>query len=208
MSTEVKLALDYEAEQHRKRNKVVYKRLAVQGTMIVVHVALIKFAIPNVLWAVLGLMFWGGLIYAAARSGRWVCASICWLGGIQDVMYRWAKKRVGFSPRITQIAVLVVLVVWVPLAWLLTGGETMMSAETPLQNPLNVSAGESLLMQAGHFLILIVAGLTVTVFGPRGLCHYFCPFGLAVGFMRDVRLKKKNGERLLQPLTITATKKA
>lgn len=177
------------ASLHKKRNKIVYRRLSLQLVTIFIHVALIKVAIPNVLWAVIGLAFWGSLIYAASRSGRWVCASFCWLGGIQDLMYGWAKKRVGFSPKITQYTVLALLVVWVPVAWWLTGGETMLNTDAPLQNPLQLSGAETLWVQAGHFFILTFAGLAVTVFGPRGLCHYLCPFGIAVGFVRDQRLK-------------------
>jgi len=68
------------SSHHKAHRKIVYKRLLVQLTFIVVHVALIKFAIPNILWAVIGLVFWGSLVYAASRSGRWVCSTFCWLG--------------------------------------------------------------------------------------------------------------------------------
>jgi polyferredoxin len=173
----------------RKRSKIVGKRLAVQLIFIFVHVALIKFAIPNLLWAVIGLLFWGGLVYWTSRTGTRVCSSFCWLGGIQDLMYGFAKKRVSFSPKITQWIVLVILFCWVPFAWILTNGSTIMDmSDIPIQNPM--AAEENLFTQFGHFLVLIVVGLGVTVFGARGICHYFCPFGMVVQFFRNRRLKK------------------
>jgi hypothetical protein len=84
----------------KRRTKIVWKRMAIQLTFIFIHVALIKFAIPNMLWAVIGLAFWGTLIVLAARSGRWVCSTFCWLGGIQDLFYGIAQKRVNFNPKI------------------------------------------------------------------------------------------------------------
>ncbi|NTW49482.1 MAG: 4Fe-4S binding protein [Chlorobiales bacterium] len=173
---------------NRKRNRIVWKRMAIQTTVIIVHVMLIKVAIPNVMWALIGLLFWGGLVLAAVRSGRWVCATFCWLGGIQDLMYRWAKKRVGFSPKVTQWAVLVLLVAWVPLAWVLVDGTMLSDKGVPINNPFE--SGDNPLAQAGHFLILLIVGLSVTVFGQRGGCHYFCPFGMVVTYSRNRRLKK------------------
>lgn len=175
---------------HRtKRSKIVKKRFLIQTAVILVHVLLIKVAIPNLMWAILGLLFWGGLIFAAIKSGRWVCASFCWLGGIQDLMYRWAQKRVHFSPVISQTIVLVIALSWVPLAWLFVDNAVMSDKGNPLNNPFNVE--ENIWVQAGHFLILIFVGLTVTVFGPRGGCHYLCPFGLVVTFGRRRKLNLK-----------------
>ncbi len=178
------------SSHHKTHRKIVYKRLLVQLTFIFVHVALIKFAIPNILWAVIGLVFWGSLVYAASRSGRWVCSTFCWLGGIQDIMFPFAKKRVSFNPKISQYAMLILLVVWVPLAWLFHQQAVFDMSESPLHNPF--SSDENLLVQGGHFLILTLVGLGVTVFGARGMCHYFCPFGIVVQFFKNRRLKRRN----------------
>ncbi len=179
-----------ECSSSKKRSKIVYKRLAIQLTFIFIHVALIKFAIPNVLWAVLGLAFWGGLVYAASRSGQWVCSTFCWLGGIQDLMFPFAKKRVNFNPKISQYITLALLVVWVPLAWVFHQDAVFAMSDNPLNNPF--ASSESLAAQAGHFLVLTLVGLSVTVFGARGACRYFCPFGIAVGFFRTRRLSTTN----------------
>ncbi|MDX2128427.1 MAG: 4Fe-4S binding protein [Chloroherpetonaceae bacterium] len=180
-----------------KRRKIVSKRLVIQLTFIFVHVALIKFAIPNILWAVLGLAFWGGLVYAASRSGRWVCASFCWLGGIQDLFYGFAKKRVSFNPKISQYITLFFLIVWVPLAWFFHSSAITDMSESPINNPitdlsLSFTSPEMLLMQFGHFAVLFLVGLSVAVFGARGACHYFCPFGIAVGYFKNQRLVQLN----------------
>jgi polyferredoxin len=186
----------------KKHRKIVFKRLAVQLTFIIVHVALIKFAVPNIIWAVIGLLFWGGLIVAAAKSGRWVCATFCWLGGIQDLMYRWAKKRVNFNPKITQTLVLVLLFAWVPLAWMLLGSEAATNvSESPIQNPF-AAGEESFVTQFGHFFILLLVGVSVMVLGSRGVCHYFCPFGTAVQFFRDLKLKRKFSGATHEPTTL------
>jgi polyferredoxin len=173
----------------KKRVKIVWKRMAIQLTFILVHVALIKFAIPNLLWAVIGLAFWGTLIVLAARSGRWVCSTFCWLGGIQDLFYGIAKKRVSFNPKISQTIVLIFLFVWVPLAWAFHSEAVFDLSESPIHNPLTSS--ESFLVQAGHFLVLMSVGLSVTVLGARGTCHYLCPFGTAVQLFRNHRLKRR-----------------
>ena len=178
----------------KKRMKIVWKRMAIQLTFIFIHVALIKFSIPNVLWAVIGLGFWGTLIVLAARSGRWVCSTFCWLGGIQDLFYGIAKKRVSFNPKISQAIVLVILFVWVPLAWAVHSEAVLDMSESPIHNPL--TSTENLLVQAGHFLVLMLVGLSVTVLGARGACHYLCPFGTAVQVFRNRRLKTRNAERL------------
>lgn len=181
------------SSHHKTHRKLVYKRLVIQLTFIFVHVALIKFAIPNILWAVIGLVFWGSLVYAASRSGRWVCSTVCWLGGIQDIMYPFAKKRVNFNPKISQYAVLVLLVAWVPLAWLFHSQAVFDMSEHPLHNPLQ--SDENLLVQGGHFLILTLVGLGVTIFGARGMCHYFCPFGIVVQFFKNRRLQKRSARK-------------
>lgn len=173
----------------KKRMKIVWKRMAIQLTFIFIHVALIKFAIPNLLWAVIGLAFWGTLIVLAARSGRWVCSTFCWLGGIQDLFYGIAKKRVNFNPKISQTIVLVFLFVWVPLAWAFHSEAVFDLSESPIHNPL--TSTEGFLVQAGHFLVLMSVGLSVTVLGARGACHYLCPFGTAVQFFRNHRLKMR-----------------
>lgn len=178
----------------KKRMKIVWKRMAIQLTFIFIHVALIKFAIPNLLWAVIGLAFWGTLIVLAARSGRWVCASFCWLGGIQDLFYGIAQKRVNFNPKISQAIILIFLFVWVPLAWAFHADAVLDMSESPIQNPLTSS--ENILVQAGHFLVLMSVGLSVTVLGARGACHYLCPFGTAVQLFRNRRLKSRDPERL------------
>jgi polyferredoxin len=178
----------------KKRTKIVWKRMAIQLTFIFIHVALIKFAIPNVLWAVIGLAFWGTLIVLAARSGRWVCSTFCWLGGIQDLFYGIAKKRVSFNPKISQAVMLVILFVWVPLAWAVHSEAVLDMSESPIHNPL--ASTEHLLVQAGHFLVLMLVGLSVTMLGARGACHYLCPFGTAVQVFRNRRLKTRNAERL------------
>ncbi len=177
-----------DATNAKKRMKIVWKRMAIQLSVIFAHVALIKFAIPNVLWAVIGLAFWGTLIVVAARSGRWVCSSFCWLGGIQDLCYSIAKKRVNFNPKISQTIVLVILFVWVPLAWAFHSEVVLDLSESPIHNPLG--GAENLLVQAGHFLVLMSVGLSVTVLGARGACHYLCPFGTAVQAFRNRRLKQ------------------
>ncbi|MFQ3597661.1 MAG: 4Fe-4S binding protein [Chloroherpetonaceae bacterium] len=171
----------------KKRVKIVWKRMAIQLTFIFIHVALIKFAIPNLLWAIIGLAFWGTLIVLAARSGRWVCSTFCWLGGIQDLFYGIAKKRVSFNPKISQAIVLVFLFVWVPLAWAFHAEAVFDLSESPIHNPL--TSTENFLVQAGHFLVLMLIGFSVTVFGARGACHYLCPFGTAVQAFRNRRLK-------------------
>jgi len=168
--------------------------MAIQLTFIFIHVALIKFAIPNVLWAVIGLAFWGTLIVLAARSGRWVCSNFCWLGGIQDLFYGIAQKRVNFNPKISQAIVFVILFVWVPLAWAFHAEAVLDMSESPIHNPL--TSTENLLVQAGHFLVLMSVGLSVTVLGARGACHYLCPFGTAVQLFRNRRLKARTAERL------------
>ncbi len=177
----------------KKRTKIVWKRMAIQLTFIFIHVALIKFAIPNVLWAVIGLAFWGTLIVLAARSGRWVCSTFCWLGGIQDLFYGIAKKRVSFNPKISQAIVLVMLFVWVPLAWAFHSEVILDMSESPIHTPL--ASTESLLVQAGHFLVLMFVGLSVTILGARGACHYLCPFGTAVQLFRNRRLKARGAAR-------------
>ncbi len=161
-----------------------------QTLVILVHVLLIKITIPNIWWAVFGLLFWGGLVFAAVKGGRWVCASFCWLGGIQDIMYHWAKKRVNFSPIITQSIVLAIAVLWVPLAWLLVDNAMLSDKGNLLNNPLQAQSNPW--ADAGHFLILMGVGLTVTIFGPRGGCHYLCPFGLVVTSARRHKLKARN----------------
>lgn len=173
----------------KKRTKIVWRRLAIQLTFIFVHVALIKFAIPNVVWAAIGLGFWGALVVLAARSGRWVCATFCWLGGIQDLFYGLAKKRVEFNPKISQAIVLGILVVWVPIAWTFHSEAMMDMSESPIYNPL--ASSESFLVQAGHFLVLMAVGLSVMVLGARGACHYLCPFGTVVQALRNRRLKAR-----------------
>ncbi len=171
----------------KKRMKIVWKRMVIQLTFIFIHVALIKFAIPNLLWAVIGLAFWGTLIVLAAQSGRWVCSTFCWLGGIQDLLYGIAKKRIHFNPKISQTIVLVFLFVWVPLAWVFHSEVIFDLSESPIHNPL--TSTENFLVQAGHFLVLMLIGLSVTVLGARGACHYLCPFGIAVQAFRNRRLK-------------------
>jgi polyferredoxin len=178
----------------KRRTKIVWKRMAIQLTFIFIHVALIKFAIPNMLWAVIGLAFWGTLIVLAARSGRWVCSTFCWLGGIQDLFYGIAQKRVNFNPKISQVIVFVILFVWVPLAWAFHAEAVLDMSESPIHNPL--TSTENLLVQAGHFLVLMSVGLSVTVLGARGACHYLCPFGTAVQLFRNRRLKARTAERL------------
>jgi polyferredoxin len=171
----------------KKRMKIVWKRMAVQLTFIFVHVALIKFAIPNLLWAVIGLAFWGTLVAVAAQSGRWVCSTFCWLGGIQDLFYGLAKKRVNFNPKVSQAIVLGILFVWTPLAWAFHSQAILDISESPIQNPFG--GAEHWLVQAGHFIVLMLVGLSVAVLGARGACHYLCPFGAAVQLFRSRRLK-------------------
>jgi len=183
------MQLNSRSSHTKRRNLILGRRFVTQTVFILVHVLLIKVAIPNVLWAILGLLFWGGLVFAAVRSGKWVCASICWLGGIQDLMYRWAKKRVNFSPKVTQWAVLIIVTLWTPLAWLLVDGAMFSEKGSPLQNPL--AADENIFAQAGHFIILLSVGLTVTIFGPRGACHYLCPFGMVVSYSRTHKLNQQ-----------------
>jgi polyferredoxin len=67
-------------------------------------------------------------------------------------------------------------------------------SESPIHNPL--TSTENLLVQAGHFLVLMSVGLSVTVLGARGACHYLCPFGTAVQLFRNRRLKARTAERL------------
>lgn len=189
---EVQLAtapVDATSTNAKKRMKIVWKRMAIQLTFIFIHVALIKFAIPNVVWAAIGLAFWGTLIVLAARSGRWVCSTFCWLGGIQDLFYGIAKKRVNFNPKISQTIVLVFLFVWVPVAWAFHSEAMMDMTESPIHNPL--ASTENFLVQVGHFLVLMSVGLSVAVLGARGACHYLCPFGTAVQFFRNHRLKRR-----------------
>lgn len=178
----------------KKRTKIVWRRMAIQLTFILIHVALIKFAIPNVLWTIIGLAFWGTLIVLAARTGRWVCSTICWLGGIQDLFYGIAKKRVNFNPQVSQTIVLIFLFVWVPIAWTVHSEAIFDLSESPIHNPF--TSTEGFLVQAGHFLVLMSVGLSVAVLGARGACHYLCPFGTVVQFFRNHRLKSRNPERL------------
>ncbi|MDW8437516.1 MAG: 4Fe-4S binding protein [Chloroherpetonaceae bacterium] len=173
----------------KKRLKIVWKRMAIQLTFIFVHVALIKFAIPNIVWAIIGLAFWGTLVVLAAKSGRWVCSTFCWLGGIQDLFYGLAKKRVDFNPKISQAIVLAILFVWVPIAWAFHSEAITDMTESPIHNPLRST--ESFLVQAGHFLVLMSVGLSVTILGARGACHYLCPFGMVVQAFRNRRLRAR-----------------
>lgn len=171
-----------------RRSKAIRQRLWLQLTTVVAHIFIVKFTIPNVWWAIFGLAFWAAVILWAARSGRWVCANFCWLGGVQDWLQPLAKKRVKFNPKISQYAVLIVLVSWTPLVWLFT--DTMFAeGESPIHFPLQ--GDDNLFVQAGHFIILTLVGFSVMIFGKRGACHYLCPFGIAVGAAKNYCLKQK-----------------
>ncbi len=161
-----------------KRNKVLRQRLILQVTTVVVHVFIVKFTIPNIWWALFGLAFWAAVIYWAARSGRWVCANFCWLGGVQDWLQALAKKRVSFNPKWSQYIVLLVLVSWTPILWLVTGS-MFEKGDLPIHLPLQ--GDEHVLVQGAHFILLTLVGFSVMIFGKRGACHYLCPFGIAVG---------------------------
>ncbi|MFN3394702.1 MAG: 4Fe-4S binding protein, partial [Candidatus Thermochlorobacter sp.] len=103
-----------------KPSKTLRQRFRLQLATVIVHIFIIKFTVPNIWWALFGLAFWTAVILWAARSGRWVCANFCWLGGVQDWLEPIAKKRVSFNPKISQYLVLFVLVIWTPLVWLFT----------------------------------------------------------------------------------------
>ncbi len=171
-----------------KPNKALRQRFRLQLATIIVHIFIIKFTIPNIWWALFGLAFWAAVIIWAARSGRWVCANFCWLGGVQDWLEPLAKKRVSFNPKISQYLVLFVLVIWTPLVWLFT--DTMFAeGELPIHFPLQ--GDDNFFVQAGHFIILTLIGFSVMLFGKRGACHYLCPFGIAVGAAKKYCLKQK-----------------
>lgn len=161
-----------------EREKALRQRLILQVSTALAHIFIIKFTIPNIWWAIFGLAFWASVILWAAKSGRWVCANFCWLGGVQDWLQPLAKKRVSFNPKISQYFVLFALVIWTPLVWLFT--DTMFAeGELPIHFPLQ--GDDNVFVQAGHFIILTLIGFSVMIFGKRGACHYLCPFGIAVG---------------------------
>jgi polyferredoxin len=169
-----------------KRPNRLKWRLAVQIVFILIHVLLIRATIPNLVWAIYGIAFWGTLVYLTARTGRWVCGWVCWLGGAQDLMARWAKPRIQFNPRITQIGALVVAALWVPLAWTFSRtaitaheGSVGFDAENPWSHALHLG------------LLALVAG-SVLILGKRGACRYFCPFGIVVDGCRSYH-GRKNG---------------
>ncbi len=167
-------------------------RLAVQVVFILIHVLLIKATIPNLAWAVYGLIFWGTLVYLTARTGRWVCGWVCWLGGIQDLMSRWAKARVTFNPRITQYGVLAAAVAWVPIAWLISR-----SAFSSHDSPVGFNPDNPLAHLLHLSLLGIVAG-SVLVLGKRGACRYFCPFGIVVDGCRAYHAGRKETATLVR----------
>ncbi|MCS7079735.1 MAG: 4Fe-4S binding protein [Chloracidobacterium sp.] len=172
--------LSSEPTSARSRRNLLPYRLATQMLFVLIHVLLIRAAIPNLAWAIYGLIFWGVLVYLTARTGRWVCAWICWLGGVQDVFARFAKARVTFNPRITQIGVLVVAVLWVPLAWLFW--RDAMTAHT---SSMGFDA-DNLWSHALHLGLLAFVAGSVFVLGKRGACRYFCPFGIVVDSCRKM----------------------
>lgn len=174
------MASEAKPSEARPRRNLLPYRLATQTAFILIHVLLIRAAIPNLAWAIYGLIFWGVLVYLTARTGRWVCAWICWLGGIQDVFGRFAKARVAFNPRITQIGVLAVAVLWVPLAWLFW--RDAMTAHT---SSMGFDA-DNLWSHALHLGLLAFAAGSVFVLGKRGACRYFCPFGVVVDGCRKM----------------------
>jgi hypothetical protein len=85
------------------RSQAMRRRLVLQITTVVVHIFIIKFTVPNIWWALFGLAFWTAVIFWAARSGRWVCANFCWLGGVQDWLQPLAKKTCVVQPQMVAI---------------------------------------------------------------------------------------------------------
>ncbi|MGQ9897703.1 MAG: 4Fe-4S binding protein [Acidobacteriota bacterium] len=162
-----------------RRNMLPY-RLVTQMVFVVVHVLLIRAAIPNLVWAIYGILFWATLVYLTMRTGRWVCAWICWLGGAQDLVARFARARVSFNPRWTQIGVLVVATLWVPLAWLFW--RDAMTAHT---SSMGFDA-ENWWSHGLHLGLLAFVVGSVFVLGKRGACRYFCPFGMVVDGCRKM----------------------
>jgi hypothetical protein len=162
-----------------RRNLLPY-RLATQMVFVLIHVLLIRAAIPNLAWAIYGILFWAALVYLTMRTGRWVCAWICWLGGAQDLFARFARARVAFNPRWTQIGVLVVAALWVPLAWLFW--RDAMTAHT---SSMGFDA-ENWWSHALHLGLLAFVVGSVFVLGKRGACRYFCPFGMVVDGCRKM----------------------
>ncbi len=162
-----------------RRNLLPY-RLATQMVFVLIHVLLIRAAIPNLAWAIYGILFWAALVYLTVRTGRWVCAWICWLGGAQDLFARFAKARVSFNPRWTQIGVLVIAALWVPLAWLFW--RDAMTAHT---SSMGFDA-ENWWSHALHLGLLAFVVGSVFVLGKRGACRYFCPFGMVVDGCRKM----------------------
>ncbi|MFQ3638721.1 MAG: 4Fe-4S binding protein [Chloracidobacterium sp.] len=164
----------------RPRRSLLPYRLATQMVFVIIHVLLIRAAIPNLAWAIYGIIFWAVLVYLTMRTGRWVCAWICWLGGAQDLVARFAKARVTFNPRITQVGVLVIAALWVPLAWLFW--RDAMTAHT---SSVGFDA-QNLWSHALHLGLLAFVVGSVFVFGKRGACRYFCPFGMVVDGCRKI----------------------
>ncbi len=181
-------AVSSETVLSRPRRNLLPYRLATQMAFVFIHVLLIRAAIPNLAWAIYGLIFWGVLVYLTARTGRWVCAWICWLGGIQDIFARFAKARVTFNPRITQIGVLVIAVLWVPLAWLF-----WRDAMTARASSMGFDA-DNLWSHTLHLGLLTFVAGSVFVLGKRGACRYFCPFGIVVDGCRKIHQARPSGK--------------
>ncbi len=180
------------------RRNLLPWRLATQIVFILIHVLLIRAVIPNLVWAMYGILFWGILVYLTARTGRWVCGWICWLGGAQDLLARWAKPRIAFNRRWTQFGVLALCVVWVPVAWAFSGGA--MTAHTSSVG----FDGNNLWSHAMHLGLLGFVAGSVFLLGKRGACRYFCPFGIVVDGCRSARVrarKKTNGASDLVQIT-------
>jgi len=170
------------------RSQAMRRRLLLQIATVVVHIFIIKFTIPNIWWALFGLAFWTAVIVWAAKSGRWVCANFCWLGGVQDWLQPIAKKRVSFNPKWSQYLVLLILVSWTPILWLFTD-KMFSEGELPVHLPLQ--GDDNLLVQFGHFILLTMVGFSVMIFGQRGACHYLCPFGIAVSAAKKYACARK-----------------
>ena len=192
----------YRTATEAEARKIKWQRRCVQAIFVAFNLVLIEGGLPGFWWTLLGAFFWITIIFITVTNGPVVCSWICWLGTAQDWAEPIAKRRIRLNPKVWRLATLIGLVIWAPASWLIQP-ETF----SPIVTPFGLNADRLVfhLFQLGFFILV---GLSVTLFGKRGSCIYFCPLLMVSRMSRYAEaVKKFRLPRLLgKPIVINTAK--
>ncbi len=121
--------------------------------------------------------FWSLWVLAGLVLGRAGCGYICPLGAIQETADRMIEKRLKRVKYLKSVKY-ILSVLWVGAvvsAAIAAGGYRNIDLLYNTRSFVSVDSLQSLFM---YFTVVLIVLIPALIFGKRGFCHYFCPWGV------------------------------